>query len=59
MKIFGLRKKLIALLFDCSIDNVSFASQNIFESNELQEKAVTEEFSVTASDAKKIQDKTL
>ena len=52
-----LTQKLIALLFDCSIDNVSLHLKNIFESNELQEKAVTEEFSVTASDAKKYKTK--
>lgn len=47
-----LTQKLIALLFDCSVDNVSLHLKNIFESNELQEKAVTEEFSVPASDGK-------
>lgn len=46
-------QKLIALLFDCSIDNVSLHLKNIFESGELQEGAVTEEFSITASDGKK------
>jgi len=52
-----LTQKLIALLFDCSTDNVSLHLKNIFESNELQEKSVTEEFSVTASDGKKYKTK--
>ena len=48
-----LTQKLIASLFNCSTDNVSLHFKNIFESNELQEKLVTEEFSVTANDGKK------
>ncbi len=52
-----LTQKLIASLFDCSSDNVSLHLKNIFESNELQEKAVAEEFSVTASDGKKYKTK--
>ena len=52
-----LTQKLIALLFDCSTDNVSLHLKNIFESNELQEKSVTEEFSVTARDGKKYKTK--
>lgn len=52
-----LTQKLIALLFDCSVDNVSLHLKNIFESNELQEKSVTEEISVTASDGKKYKTK--
>jgi len=48
-----LSQKLIASLFDCSVDNVSLHLKNIFESGELQEDAVTEEFSITASDGKK------
>lgn len=47
-----LTQKLIALLFDCSTDNVSLHLKNIFESAELQEGSVTEEFSVTAGDGK-------
>ncbi|MDO8489898.1 MAG: virulence RhuM family protein [bacterium] len=47
-----LTQKLIALLFDCSSDNVSLHLKNIFESGELQEDSVTEEFSVTAADGK-------
>jgi len=52
-----LTQKLLALLFNCSIDNVSLHLKNIFESNELQENSVTEEFSVTASDGKKYKTK--
>ncbi len=52
-----LTQKLIALLFNCSTDNVSLHLKNIFECNELQEKSVTEEFSATASDGKKYKTK--
>ncbi len=52
-----LTQKLIVLLFDCSIDNVSLHLKNIFESAELQENSVTEEFSITASDGKKYKTK--
>lgn len=52
-----LTQKLISILFDCSTDNVSLHLKNIFESNELQEKSVVEEFSVTASDGKKYKTK--
>lgn len=47
-----LSQKAMALLFDCSIDNVSLHLRNIFESNELLENSVTEVFSTTASDGK-------
>lgn len=47
-----LSQKAMALLFDCSTDNVSLHLKNIFESNELEEKSVTEVFSATASDGK-------
>lgn len=52
-----LTQKLIALLFDCSIDNISLHLKNIFESAELQEKSVVEEFSITAGDGKKYKTK--
>src|SRR3990167_1622400 len=52
-----LTQKLIALLFDCSADNVSLHLKNIFGSNELREESVTEEFSVTANDGKKYKTK--
>jgi len=47
-----LSQKLMGVLFDCSTDNVSLHLKNIFKENELEENAVTEEFSVTASDGK-------
>lgn len=47
-----LSQKAMSLLFDCSTDNVSLHLKNIFESNELEEKSVTEVFSATASDGK-------
>ncbi len=49
---FWLTQKLIVLLFDCSTDNVSLHLKNIFNSGELIQNSVTEEFSVTASDGK-------
>lgn len=47
-----LSQKLMAVLFDCSTDNISLHLKNIFKENELEENAVTEDFSVTASDGK-------
>lgn len=47
-----LSQKLMAVLFDCSSDNISLHLKNIFKSEELDENSVTEEFSVTASDGK-------
>lgn len=47
-----LSQKLMGVLFDCSTDNISLHLKNIFKENELDESAVTEEFSVTASDGK-------
>lgn len=47
-----LSQKLMAMLFDCSTDNISLHLKNIFRDNELDEKSVTEDFSVTASDGK-------
>jgi len=43
-----LSQKAMALLFDCSVDNVSLHLKNIFESNELDENSVTEVFSTTS-----------
>jgi hypothetical protein len=48
-----LPQRLMALLFDCSTDNISLHLRNIFAEGELNEKSVTEEFSVTAADEKK------
>lgn len=47
-----LSQKLMAVLFDCSTDNISLHLKNIFNDGELSQEAVTEEFSVTASDGK-------
>lgn len=47
-----LTQKGMAQLFDCSSDNTGLHLKNIFKSGELDEKAVTEEFSATASDGK-------
>ncbi len=48
-----LTQKLMARLFECSVDNISLHLKNIFSERELDEKSVAEEFSVTASDGKK------
>ncbi len=47
-----LPQKLMALLFDCSVDNISLHLKNIFAEKELDEKSVTEEYSITATDGK-------
>ncbi len=47
-----LTQKMIALLFDCSVDNISLHLKNIFKDGELEENSVVEKFSVTASDGK-------
>ena len=47
-----LSQKAMALLFDCSSDNVSLHLKNIFESNELEEISVAEVYSTTATDGK-------
>ena len=52
-----LTQKMVAMLFDCSTDNVSLHLKNIFESGELVVNSVTEEFSVTADDGKKYRTK--
>lgn len=48
-----LSQKQMAELFDCSVDNISLHLKNVFQEAELNEKSVTEEYSVTASDGKK------
>ena len=50
-----LSQKMMAVLFDCSSDNISLHLKNIFKEKELDENSVVEEFSVTASDGKKYQ----
>jgi len=52
-----LSQKLMAVLFDCSTDNISLHLKNIFKSGELTENSVAEDFSVTASDGKKYKTK--
>ncbi|MEI6765963.1 MAG: virulence RhuM family protein [Bacteroidota bacterium] len=47
-----LSQKMMAVLFDCSADNISLHLKNIFKEHELDENSVTEEFSVTATDGK-------
>ena len=42
-------------VFDCTTDNISLHLKNIFNDGELNKEAVTEKFSVTASDGKKYQ----
>jgi hypothetical protein len=47
-----LTQKMMALLFDCSVDNISLHLKNIFKEEELDENSVIEEYSITASDGK-------
>ena len=47
-----LSQKMMAVLFDCSIDNIALHLKNIFKTKELYEHSVAEDFSVTASDGK-------
>jgi len=51
-KTIWLTQKMIALLFDCSVDNISLHFKNIFKDGELEENSVVEKFSITASDGK-------
>lgn len=52
-----LSQKLMARLFDCTSDNISLHLKNIFNERELDEKSVTEDFSLTAADGKKYKTK--
>lgn len=47
-----LSQKMISVLFDCSVDNISLHLKNIFKTGELDENSVAEDFSITASDGK-------
>lgn len=47
-----LSQRLMAELFDCSVDNISLHLKNIFKENELDIQSVTEEYSATAVDGK-------
>ena len=52
-----LTQKMMAELFDCSVDNISLHLKNIFIDNELDENSVVEDFSITATDGKKYKTK--
>ena len=41
-----LSQKMMAMLFDCSVDNIALHLKNIFETGELDENATSEDFSV-------------
>jgi hypothetical protein len=45
-----LSQRLIASLFDCSIDNISLHLKNIFAEGELDESSTTEDFSVVQTE---------
>ena len=45
-------QKAMAILFDCSTDNIGLHLKNIFKSGELVEDSVTEKNSATAADGK-------
>ncbi len=52
-----LTQKMMAELFQCSVDNISLHLKNIFKDKELEEKSVIEEFSITARDGKQYRTK--
>jgi len=52
-----LTQKLMAELFECSVDNISLHLKNIFKSWELREESVIEDYSITALDWKKYKTK--
>lgn len=52
-----LTQKLMAELFECSVDNISLHLKNIFKERELNKNSVVEYYSVTASDGKKYRTK--
>lgn len=45
-------QKAMAMLFDCSTDNIGLHLKKIFKTGELDEKSVTEKNSATAADGK-------
>src|SRR5215475_158299 len=47
-----LSQKLIASLFDCTVENIIMHLKNIFTNEELNEISVTKDFLVTAADGK-------
>jgi hypothetical protein len=52
-----LTQKLMAELFECSVDNISLHLKNIFKEKELDPKSVVEDYSITAADSKKYKTK--
>jgi hypothetical protein len=54
-----LTQKLLAELFECSVDNISLHLKNIFKEKELDQNSVVRNFRTTASECKKIQNETL
>jgi hypothetical protein len=52
-----LSQKSMAQLFGCSTDNISLHLKNIFNEQELEPGAVTEEYSATAADGKRYKTK--
>ncbi len=52
-----LTQKLMAELFECSVDNISLHLKNIFAEKEMDINSVTEDISVTAADGKKYKTK--
>lgn len=50
-------QKAMAILFDCSTDNIGLHLKNIFKSGELNESSVAEKNSATAADGKNYQTK--
>ena len=52
-----LTQKGMSKVFDCTTDNISLHLKNIFRENELDEKSVVEDSSITASDGKKYKTK--
>ena len=43
---FWLTQKAMAVLFDCSVDNISLHLKNIYDSNELEKNRTVEDFSI-------------
>ena len=54
---FWLTQKLMAELFECSVDNISLHLKNIFSEKELVADQVTEDYSITATDGKRYKTK--
>ena len=52
-----LTQKLMAQLFECSVDNISLHLKNVFAEKELDKNSVVEEYSTTAKDGKKYKTK--